>query len=208
MNIDRNLVFSEDQALIATADSTNTLDTFNTTMGSGGPWYVMAIVTEDFATSTSYETEVQDSASESSGFAAMLVPITSETIAIATLVAGYVILRQPLPKTTKRYIKLVYTETGATNTAATEFRPARSRCTCTSASRTPSIRDTSDTAASTSGWRKKRVTSSPSTKMEHGSMLPGTGGPMSMVMELASSLRASSSLRSTPRCSAVQVMAR
>lgn len=116
MNIDRNLVFSEDQALVATADSTNTVDTGNVTMGSGGPWYVVAIVTEDFATSTSYEIEVQDSADDSS-FAALTVPITTEAVIIATLVAGYVALKQPLPTSVRRYVKLVYTEVGSTNTA-------------------------------------------------------------------------------------------
>lgn len=117
MNIDRNLVFSEDQALVATADSTNTIDTGNVTGGSGGPMWLVAIVTEDFATSTSYEIELENSASESSGFAALTVPITTGAVAIATLVAGYVAIKVPLPDKILRYLKLVYTEVGTTNTA-------------------------------------------------------------------------------------------
>ena len=116
MNIDAKLIFSEEQALVATADSTNTVDLFNTTHGSGGPLWLVIIVTESFVTATSYEFELEDSADDSS-FASLTVPITTGAVAVATLVAGYTAMKVPLPDSLRRYSKLVCTEVGSTGTA-------------------------------------------------------------------------------------------
>lgn len=116
MNIDAKLIFSEDQALVATADSTNHIDLGNVTQGSGGPLWLVVVVTEAFVTATSYEVELFDSADDSS-FAVPKVPITTGAVAVATLVAGYTAIKVPLPDSIRRYLKLVYTEVGSTGTA-------------------------------------------------------------------------------------------
>lgn len=116
MNIDSKLIFSEDQALVATADSTNHVDIGNVTQGSGGPLWLVIIVTEAFATATSYEFELLDSADDSS-FAALTVPITTGAVGVSTLVVGYTAIKVPLPASLRRYSKIECTEIGSTATA-------------------------------------------------------------------------------------------
>lgn len=124
---DAELILSDDQALVATADSTNTID-----LGAGidhlnsaivlnagesmRHQFLNVLVTTSFAAATSYQFALQDSADDSS-FAA--TEIITPAIVIATLIAGYVVLRTPIPSNIRRYIKMVYTEAGSTENAGT-----------------------------------------------------------------------------------------
>lgn len=117
MNIDGDMIFSEDQALVATADSTNILRLSDVTIGSAGPLWLVAVVTESFATATTYSLALQDSADGSSFAAIAKVAIITPAVAVATLVAGYTWVKVPLPDKIREYVKLVYTEVGSTATA-------------------------------------------------------------------------------------------
>jgi hypothetical protein len=121
-------LFSDGQAITASAASTNTLDlgdagrvvgeaadlTYD--LGKGSPIGIRIQVTEAFATLTSLKVAVQTDAADSFGTAA--TPIESEAIAAADLVAGYVFGIEHFPlRTNERYVRLYYTVAGSNATA-------------------------------------------------------------------------------------------
>lgn len=116
---DDQLMFSDNQAITATANSTNVIDLTAAAPGilhAGEPLHIDARVTESFATATSVNVSVvtADNAALSSN------PVTlaqTGAIAIATLVAGYEIPLQFLQGTAKKYLGLVYTVAGSNATA-------------------------------------------------------------------------------------------
>ena len=120
-------IFSDDQAVTATALSTNVIDlgakgtphgaaaALNGDVGKGTPIPVLVQVTEDFATLTSLTITVEVSAA-----AAMTssVVLASQTILVADLVAGKQTFVQVLPTGANlRYLGVRYTVTG-TNASA------------------------------------------------------------------------------------------
>ena len=120
-------IFSDDQAVTATAISTNVIDqgvaatpydaaaALNRDLGKGSPIPVLVQVTEAFATLTSLTVTLETSAA-----AALTSPVVlaSEVIAVADLVAGKQTFMQFVPNgDTLRYLGVRYTVTG-TNASA------------------------------------------------------------------------------------------
>jgi hypothetical protein len=112
---DALLNFSEDQAVTATAVSTNVLDIglADPNMGAGLPKQIEVRVEDDFATLTSLQVVVQDSA-DNSTFAAIL---EGPVVLLADLVSGARILTTRLPDVHRRYLRLNYVVAGSDATA-------------------------------------------------------------------------------------------
>lgn len=126
MIFDQKNLFSDQQAITATAVSTNVIDTGanGTPYGAGaalgrdqGKGCVLPLfigVTENFATLTSLTATVQHS-DDNSSFSDVL---GTPAIPVATLKAGYQFPIDSIPlTTTKRYIRLNYTVAGSNATA-------------------------------------------------------------------------------------------
>ena len=115
MHKDDNLIFSVDQALVATADSTNIVDMGSEPRGTSNPLFLIVKVTEDFAAATSYSVDLHSATAVGGSYATtgVLTPL----VVIATLVDGYFWLIAQVPPTASRFLKLVFTENGITATA-------------------------------------------------------------------------------------------
>lgn len=111
-------LFSNDQAVTASAASTNYVDLGVGDQRSGADQTIVAVVTEDFATLTSlnFRLQTDDNTSFSS---ATDVLITGE-VAVADLVAGKKV-EIPVPQGLERYARLYYTVTG-TNASAGKIK--------------------------------------------------------------------------------------
>lgn len=118
MQLDNESLFSDKQAITATAASTNVL---HTALGKlkeiafGTPVPLLIQVEEAFATCTSVKVAVQTATDE-----AFTNPVTlAETAAIpvASLVAGYRFPINFMPKGNKGYTRLYYTVAGSNATA-------------------------------------------------------------------------------------------
>ena len=113
MIIDAMLLFSKDQAVTATAASTNALDLGQAGDAVGQELTIRAIVTQTFATLTSLTVKLQTSSDNSNWSDVLLSP----AIAAASLVKGAEIFCVRVPKGLKRYVRLNYTVTGSNATA-------------------------------------------------------------------------------------------
>jgi hypothetical protein len=125
MILSQQLLFSDDQAITATAVSTNVIDLgvpgtpfggnqLNRDIGKGTPIPLLVQVTEDFNTLTSLTVTVEVSAAS-----AMTAPkvLATETILLADLVAGKQTHVQVVPKDADlRYMAIRYTVTGTAPT--------------------------------------------------------------------------------------------
>lgn len=120
-------LFSDDQAVTATAISQNVIDlgaagtpydaaaALNQDVGKGTPIPILIQVTTAFATLTSLTITVESSAA--AGLTSPTV-LASETIAVADLVAGKQTFMQVLPNgADARYLGIRYTVTGSNATA-------------------------------------------------------------------------------------------
>lgn len=118
MYVDNDLMFSDAQAVTASAASTNSLDMRVATrnIGAGQPIELVCLVTTTTTSggSTTMDVALQDSADNSS-FANTV--IAAAGIAKATLVAGYEFLRAALPRGLRRYLRVNYTVNTANFTA-------------------------------------------------------------------------------------------
>lgn len=113
MIFDKTFLFSDDQAITGTANSTNVVDLgVVRDIGKGVPVPVLIQVTEDFNGADTISAQVQTDDNESFSSATTLA--TSGNVAIADLVAGYQFPIQYMPTGTERYLRIVYTFTGAT----------------------------------------------------------------------------------------------
>ncbi|MDI9505526.1 MAG: hypothetical protein QM271_05395 [Bacillota bacterium] len=117
MILDKQNLFSDDQAVTVTADSTNVIDLGIAGMGKGEPVRLFAQVTTTFDGGTSLKASLVTSDSTPfSGAPSLVEPAAS---AAASLLAGYAFgLGGFMPEEIKRYNKLVYTVVG-TMTAGT-----------------------------------------------------------------------------------------
>jgi len=124
MILSQQLLFSDDQAVTATAISTNVVDLgvpgtpygavapINQDVGKGTPVPILIQVTEDFDNLTSLEVTIETGDSAALGDARV-----SETILLANLVAGKQTCIQVLPNCiNKRYLGVRYTVTGTAPT--------------------------------------------------------------------------------------------
>jgi len=122
-------LFSDNQAVTATAVSTNVIDlgtpgtphgaaaALKYDIGKGTPIPILVQVTADFATLTSLTITLEVSAA--TGMTSPVV-LAEETIAVADLVAGKQMFNQVLPQGADlRYLAVRYTVTGSNATAGT-----------------------------------------------------------------------------------------
>lgn len=118
MILDKENLFSDDQAITASAASTNVVDLgVSRDIGKGVPVPVLIQVTADFATLTSLTAEIETSDDE--GFSSSETLATSGAIPAADLVAGYQFPMQYMPLGTKRYVRVNYTVAGTNASAGT-----------------------------------------------------------------------------------------
>ena len=113
MIIDKDLLFSNEQAITGTAASTNVID-----LGEGGDAIgqeltIHAVVKTSFATLTSLTVKVQTSADNSNWADVVLGP----AIPVASLKAGKDIFCVRVPQGLKRYVRLYYTVAGSNASA-------------------------------------------------------------------------------------------
>lgn len=115
--LDKNLQFSDSQALTVTADSTNHYDaTTDRDIGPGEPMAVVVYVETALGGTTptiSVSIETDDNSSFSSG----TVLTTSQTYTPAQLVAADNMIVVPMTMNNERYIQLNYTMAGTSPTA-------------------------------------------------------------------------------------------
>lgn len=126
MILSQNQLFSDKQAVTATALSTNVIDLgvpgtpyrsnqLNGDKGKGTAVPILVQVAEDFATLTSLTISIEVSANSNMTSATKLV---TETIAVADLKAGKQMFTQCLPNgVDQRYLAVRYTVTGSNATA-------------------------------------------------------------------------------------------
>lgn len=118
-------LFSDDQAITASADSTNVIDTgvrgtpfdaaaaLNGDIGKGNPIPILIQVTEDFDNLTTLEIKISTGATSALG-----TTIISKVVPLADLVAGYQFPVQVLPnEITERYLGIEYVVVGTAPTA-------------------------------------------------------------------------------------------
>ena len=118
MRFDSTNIFSDDQAITASATSTNIFDLGSATRGDIGKGTAIPIVvqvTTDFATCTSLTVGIQTDSVENFASPKTLI---SQTIVLASLVAGAKFSFNSIPiGTDERYVRLYYTIAGSDATA-------------------------------------------------------------------------------------------
>lgn len=127
MIFSKQSLFSDDQAVTASAASTNYLDlgaagtpyggtALTRDLGKGNKLKLNVQVTTAFATLTSLKVAVQ--VDDNSSFSTATTVLETEAIAAASLVAGYVFNLDEIPlRTSERYVRLYYTVAGSDATA-------------------------------------------------------------------------------------------
>lgn len=113
MILDKESLFSDDQAITATAASTNVVDLgVSRDIGKGVPIPLLIQVTESFNNLVDLTATIQTSDDEA--FTSPQTLATSGAIPLASLTAGYQFPVQYMPINTKRYLRVNYTVSGAT----------------------------------------------------------------------------------------------
>lgn len=114
MLFDAKLLLSNQQAITATAPSTDVIDTGSEKdVGKGGCVPLVIQVTEDFNTLTSLAVAIQTDSDSAFGSPKTLATVT---IVLADLKAGYITPVITLPQGCERYIRLNYTVAGTAPT--------------------------------------------------------------------------------------------
>lgn len=117
--VDAILIFSDEQAITATAASTNVIDfgEANANLGAGTPLIINFIITEAFATLTSLQISLQQGATSTPATELVNLP----AIAAANLTKGAYIPEIMIPSQHLRYMRLYYTVAGSNATAGKIF---------------------------------------------------------------------------------------
>lgn len=128
MIFDSEALFSDDQAITASAASTNYMDlgapgtpvggaaALTRDIGPGNPIPIVVQVTEKFLTLTSLKVAVQ--VDDNTSFGSATTVLESEAIVLASLLVGYTFALNWIPhKTNERYLRLYYTVGGSSATA-------------------------------------------------------------------------------------------
>ncbi len=119
MILDKQTLYSDDQAVTVTAASTNLIDhSVAADQGKGVPMEILIQVTEDFGalTSLTVSLEVDDNAS----FSSVKTVATTGAVVLADLVAGKQFSLNHMPLgADERYSRLKYTVAGTTANAGT-----------------------------------------------------------------------------------------
>lgn len=109
MILDKEALYSDDQAITTTADSTNVLDLAKNS-GPGKPVRLLIQVTTTFAGGTDITIDLETD--DNTSFSSLSTIASTSTIALATLVAGYKFSIDFVPRLMERYSRLEYTVTG------------------------------------------------------------------------------------------------
>lgn len=116
MLLDKELFFSDEQAVTVTAASTNVLDMKAIDMGNGNPLTIAAAVGDtDFAGGTSIAVALQESDTATGSFTNVLV---TKALLTANLTAGTVIEMGTVPCGTQQFLRLNYTVSGTMTAGA------------------------------------------------------------------------------------------
>lgn len=115
MYIDKDLVFSDDQAVTVTAASTNIIDLGDDNskvqaLNSKGDVEVFAEVTTAFAAGTSMSVTLQSD--DDVAFGSPTTVNASAAVATSSLVVGYQYKLGKLPRINEQYVRLYYTVVG------------------------------------------------------------------------------------------------
>lgn len=112
MKTDRQMTFSPNQAVTASALSTDVYDSGveGIDINNGRQLTIFGTVTTAFAGGTSVQLQLIESSS--SDMSSPDVLAESQVIAVADLVAGKELLRTTMPRTSKRYISARYVVVG------------------------------------------------------------------------------------------------
>lgn len=114
MLFDAKVLFSNQQAITATAASTDSVDRGDTKdVGAAGDVPIAIQVTESFNNLTSLKVDIQTDTVSGFGSA---VTLASVTVLLADLKAGYQLPVITLPKGCKQFLRLNYTVTGTAPT--------------------------------------------------------------------------------------------
>ncbi len=113
MILDAENLFSDDQAITTTADSTNIIK-LPDNAGPGNPLRLLLQVTETFAGGTSVAIDLETDDNEAMASPADIANIPA--IAAATLVEGYKVEIPFLPRSNQAYSRLEYTVVGTFTT--------------------------------------------------------------------------------------------
>lgn len=110
MLIDSQNEFSQDQAITATAASTNIIDlSLDRDIGKGEPVPILVQVTTTFTAAGAATLTVDLETDDNSSFSSATNLWTSGAIGKATLVAGYKFLIHYMPRANEQYLRLNYT---------------------------------------------------------------------------------------------------
>ena len=109
MIIDKQQLFSDEQAITATANSTNVIDLGAADMDAGTPLHILAQVTEAFTAAGAATLTVTLETDDNDSFSSATTLLSTAAIGKATLVAGYQLPISFLPENVERYVRLVYT---------------------------------------------------------------------------------------------------
>lgn len=117
--VDAILIFSDEQAITATAASTNVIDfgEANANLGAGTPLIINFIITEAFATCDSLQISLQQGSTSTPATELINLP----AILTASLTKGAYIPEIMIPSQHLRYMRLYYTIAGSNATAGKIF---------------------------------------------------------------------------------------
>lgn len=117
MILDKENLFSDAQAITASAASTNVLK-LPKGLAKGEPVRLLCQVVETFATLTSLKVAVRsDGALSGSDLLSANTHVETAAIPVASLVAGYQFTVEYMPSGTEEYVDLYYTVAGSNATA-------------------------------------------------------------------------------------------
>jgi hypothetical protein len=105
---DKELCFSDAQAITVTANSTNIVATGGTDLGRGSPHEIELVVDTAFTAAGAATLTVTVTTDNDVAFGSATTIYTGTAIAVATLVDGYV-FRVPLPPGVEAYLRITYT---------------------------------------------------------------------------------------------------
>lgn len=117
--VDAILIFSDEQAITATAASTNVIDfgEANANLGAGTPLIINFIITEAFATCDSLQISLQQGSTSTPSTELINLP----AILTASLTKGAYIPEIMIPSQHLRYLRLYYTIAGSNATTGKIF---------------------------------------------------------------------------------------
>ena len=110
MYIDRQNLFGQDQAVTASAASTDHIDLGAVRdIGNGGALEILVLCTEDVTAAGAATVTVALQSDDNASFSSPANLVLSDAIPKASLVAGAQVLRVAVPYGTERYLRLFYT---------------------------------------------------------------------------------------------------